>query len=183
MLELKQSGFHDGHRGSPTRSTRIRAAATACASARERDYRTIVLTRPPSVSPARFIAEIGESAGRAGHAGAGRRRRADRHGGHRPGRADLDGRGDPRQPDGARHRDADRLAAGAVLRRARPWSRRDTQVDADADRRQHRHRRRRRTCRRWSRGLNQIGLKPTGIIAILQAIKTAGALQAELVVQ
>ena len=33
------------------------------------------------------------------------------------------------------------------------------------------------------RGLNQIGLKPMDIIAILQAIKTAGALQAELVVQ
>ncbi len=32
-------------------------------------------------------------------------------------------------------------------------------------------------------GLNKIGLKPTGIIAILQAIKTAGAIQAELVVQ
>ncbi len=32
-------------------------------------------------------------------------------------------------------------------------------------------------------GLNAIGLKPTGIIAILQAIKSAGALQAELVVQ
>lgn len=32
-------------------------------------------------------------------------------------------------------------------------------------------------------GLNRIGLKPPGIIAILQAIKTAGALQAELVVQ
>ena len=32
-------------------------------------------------------------------------------------------------------------------------------------------------------GLNAIGLKPTGIIAILQAIKTAGALQAELIVQ
>lgn len=32
-------------------------------------------------------------------------------------------------------------------------------------------------------GLNQMGLKPTGIIAVLQAIKTAGALQAELVVQ
>ena len=31
------------------------------------------------------------------------------------------------------------------------------------------------------RGLNQIGLKPMGIIAILQAIKTAGALQADLV--
>ncbi|WP_199194803.1 flagellar basal body P-ring protein FlgI [Phyllobacterium phragmitis] len=32
-------------------------------------------------------------------------------------------------------------------------------------------------------GLNQIGMKPTGIIAILQAIKTSGALHAELVVQ
>lgn len=32
-------------------------------------------------------------------------------------------------------------------------------------------------------GLNQIGLKPTGIIAILQAIKSAGALQAELIIQ
>jgi flagellar P-ring protein precursor FlgI len=32
-------------------------------------------------------------------------------------------------------------------------------------------------------GLNQIGLKPTGIIAILQAIKSAGALQADLVIQ
>lgn len=32
-------------------------------------------------------------------------------------------------------------------------------------------------------GLNRIGLKPRGIIAILQAIKSAGALQAELIVQ
>ena len=32
-------------------------------------------------------------------------------------------------------------------------------------------------------GLNRMGLKPAGIIAVLQAIKTAGALQAELVVQ
>ena len=32
-------------------------------------------------------------------------------------------------------------------------------------------------------GLNRMGLKPPGIIAILQAIKTSGALQAELVVQ
>jgi flagellar P-ring protein precursor FlgI len=32
-------------------------------------------------------------------------------------------------------------------------------------------------------GLNKVGLKPQGIIAILQAIKTAGAIQADLVVQ
>ena len=39
------------------------------------------------------------------------------------------------------------------------------------------------TLRTLVKGLNQIGLKPTGIIAILQAIKSAGALQAELVAQ
>jgi len=33
------------------------------------------------------------------------------------------------------------------------------------------------------KGLNRMGLKPAGIIAVLQAIKSAGALQAELVTQ
>lgn len=36
---------------------------------------------------------------------------------------------------------------------------------------------------RLVQGLNRIGLKPNGIIAILQAIKTSGALQADLVIQ
>jgi flagellar P-ring protein precursor FlgI len=39
------------------------------------------------------------------------------------------------------------------------------------------------TLRTLVRGLNQIGLKPTGIISILQAIKSAGALQADLIIQ
>ncbi len=39
------------------------------------------------------------------------------------------------------------------------------------------------TLKTLVRGLNQIGLTPTGIISILQAIKSAGALQAELVIQ
>ena len=39
------------------------------------------------------------------------------------------------------------------------------------------------TLRTLVKGLNQIGLKPSGIIAILQAIKSAGALQADLVAQ
>lgn len=39
------------------------------------------------------------------------------------------------------------------------------------------------TLRSLVRGLNQIGVKPTGVIAILQAIKSSGALQADLVVQ
>ena len=33
------------------------------------------------------------------------------------------------------------------------------------------------------KGLNQMGLKPSDVIAILQAVKTSGALQADLVVQ
>ena len=39
------------------------------------------------------------------------------------------------------------------------------------------------TLKTLVKGLNQIGLKPTGIISILQAIKNAGALQADLIVQ
>jgi flagellar P-ring protein precursor FlgI len=40
-----------------------------------------------------------------------------------------------------------------------------------------------RSLRSLVKGLNQVGLKPTGIISILQAIKNAGALQADLVIQ
>lgn len=39
------------------------------------------------------------------------------------------------------------------------------------------------TLKTLVKGLNQIGLKPTGIISILQAIKSAGALQADLIIQ
>ncbi|MBB4199364.1 flagellar biosynthesis protein FlgI [Rhodoblastus sphagnicola] len=40
-----------------------------------------------------------------------------------------------------------------------------------------------RSLRGLVKGLNEIGVKPQGIIAILQAIKTAGALQADIVIQ
>jgi flagellar P-ring protein precursor FlgI len=40
-----------------------------------------------------------------------------------------------------------------------------------------------RSLRQLVAGLNRIGLKPPGIIAILQAIKAAGALQADIVIQ
>lgn len=39
------------------------------------------------------------------------------------------------------------------------------------------------TLRGLVRGLNQTGVKPNGIISILQALRTSGALQAEIVVQ
>ena len=40
-----------------------------------------------------------------------------------------------------------------------------------------------RSLRQLVTGLNRIGLKPPGIIAILQSIKAAGALQADIVIQ
>ncbi|MCX7900247.1 MAG: flagellar basal body P-ring protein FlgI [Methylocystis sp.] len=39
------------------------------------------------------------------------------------------------------------------------------------------------TLKTLVKGLNQIGVRPTGVISILQAIKNAGALQADLVIQ
>lgn len=39
------------------------------------------------------------------------------------------------------------------------------------------------TLRSLVRGLNQTGVKPNGVIAIIQALRSAGALQAEIVVQ
>ena len=39
------------------------------------------------------------------------------------------------------------------------------------------------TCETLVAGLNRLGVKPDGIIAILQGIKSAGALQADLVLQ
>ena len=35
-------------------------------------------------------------------------------------------------------------------------------------------------CRAWSTGLNALGVGPRDIISILQAIKAAGALQADI---
>lgn len=39
------------------------------------------------------------------------------------------------------------------------------------------------TLKQLVRGLNQVGLRPSGVISILQAIKSAGALQADLIIQ
>ena len=39
------------------------------------------------------------------------------------------------------------------------------------------------TLERLVMGLNRLGLKPTDMIAILQSIKAAGALQADLIIQ
>ena len=122
------------------------------------------------------------SAGRAGYGRARRSRRAHRHDRHRTGRADIDGRGDARNAVGPHHRDARRVSQPAPLSNGKTVVTPKTQIEANQEggpvaivggt-----------SLRSLVAGLNRIGLKPPGIIAILQAIKTAGALQADLVVQ
>ena len=149
----------------------------------ERDYRTIVLSRPRSVSPVRFIAEIGELLVEPDTPARVDRRRTDGDRGDRPQRADLDGRRNPWKPDGSNYRSADRFPAVAVLA-ARRDGRGTPQTFIDVNEPGANVAILRGTdLQRLVRGLNQIGLKPTGIIAILQAIKAAGALQADLVIQ
>ena len=150
--------------------------------ASEQDARTVILHKPDGISPARFIAELEnliiESDTPA-------RVVVDERTGTIVIGQDvqhLQGRDQPRHADRAHHRNAEDRAAGAVLR--------------GRDRGRTVHRRSRRTSPTRASpsidgpdletlvsGLNRLGVKPDGIIAILQGIKSAGALQADLVVQ
>ena len=137
---------------------------------------------PPAQCLVRAVHGRGRrTAGRAGHGRARGSRRANRHGRRRSGRADLDRRGDLRDADGPRQRAAARLPAQPV-RQGRTVVTPNTKIDVEqaggpvaivgGS-----------SLRTLVSGLNRIGVKPPGIIAILQAIKTAGALQADLVIQ
>jgi flagellar P-ring protein precursor FlgI len=180
VLELKNPDF--------VTATRILDAINRYAGGRyraqiafERDYRTVVLSKPRNVGPVRFLAEIGELTvepdtkarvvinERTGTVVIGRDVRistvAVTHGNLTV-----------------------RVTELPVVSQPNPFSRGETKVVpqtyvdvnepgaqvailSGVD------------LQRLVRGLNQIGLKPSGIIAILQAIKTAGALQADVIVQ
>jgi len=180
VLELKNPDF--------VTATRILDAINRYAGGRyraqiafERDFRTIVLSKPRNVGPVRFLAEIGELTvepdtkarvvinERTGTVVIGRDVRistvAVTHGNLTV-----------------------RVTELPVVSQPNPFSRGETKVVpqtyvdvnepgaqvailSGVD------------LQRLVRGLNQIGLKPSGIIAILQAIKTAGALQADVIVQ
>lgn len=150
-------------------------------AARERDPRTVLLTPPPGMSLPRFLAEIGDLTVEP----------------DAPARVVVDARTgtivigqDVRISTVAVTQGAVtvRVSDAPVVSQPAPLTRGETVVGA-------------RTAidaaesggpiaivagpnlRTLVRGLNQIGLKPAGIIAILQAIKSAGALQAEIIVQ
>jgi flagellar P-ring protein precursor FlgI len=113
ILELKNPDF--------VTATRIMDAINAHSSGRyqkvvafERDYRTIVLSRPRSHRAGAVYRRNRGAAGRAGYAGASGGRRTHGNGGHRPECTDFDGRGHPWKSVGANHRGADRVAAVAI---------------------------------------------------------------------
>jgi len=180
VLELKNPDF--------VTATRILDAINRYAGGRyraqiafERDYRTIVLSKPRHVGPVRFLAEIGELSVEP----------------DTPARVVINertgtvviGRDVRISTVAVTHGNLSvRITELPVVSQPAPFSQGKTVVvpqtvieanEAGAqvailsgvD------------LQRLVRGLNQIGLKPSGIIAILQAIKTAGALQAEVIVQ
>jgi flagellar P-ring protein FlgI len=180
VLELKNPDF--------VTATRILDAINRFAGGRyraqiafERDYRTIVLSKPRYIGPVRFLAEIGELMVEP----------------DTPARVVINertgtvviGRDVRISTVAVTHGNLSvRITELPVVSQPAPFSQGKTVVvpqsvveanEAGA-----------RVAilsgvdlQRLVRGLNQIGLKPSGIIAILQAIKTAGALQADVVVQ
>jgi flagellar P-ring protein precursor FlgI len=149
--------------------------------ATERDFRSVVLERPAHVNPARFIAEIGEL----------------RVAPDTPARVVIDQRtgtvviGQDVQIStvAVTHGNLTvRITETPMVSQPEPFSDGATVVVPRTE-----IQAREQTGRvgiiegsnlqTLVRGLNQVGLKPSDIISILQAIKTSGALQADLVVQ
>ncbi|HRN84332.1 MAG TPA: flagellar basal body P-ring protein FlgI [Hyphomicrobium sp.] len=150
-------------------------------SAREQDLRSVVLRRPSNLTAARFLAEVGELVTQADG----------------PARVVIDertgtvviGRDVQIATVAVSHGSLTvRITEGAQVSQPEPFSDGETVVVPETF----------VTVNQEGanlaimggtnletlvRGLNMMGLRPTGIIAILQAIKTSGALQAELVVQ
>ena len=180
ILELKNPDFVTATRIIDTINDHARGRYRVTA-AYERDYRTIILSRPRSASPVRFIAEI-----------EGLLVEPDT-----PARVVVDertgtvviGRNVQISMVAVTHGNLSvRITEAPIVSQPSPFSRGETvvvpQTFIEANEPGAKIAILRGTdLQRLVRGLNQIGLKPQGIIAILQAIKTAGALQAELVIQ
>lgn len=149
--------------------------------AAERDMRSVVLRRPASVSPARFLAEIGEL-----------RIEPDA-----PARVVIDERTGTVVVGRDVQISTVAVAHGSVVVRVsetpmvsqpnafsagRTVVASETAIDI-REKGGALHLVRGTKLETLVSGLNRIGLKPSGVIAVLQAIKSAGALQAELVTQ
>jgi flagellar P-ring protein precursor FlgI len=150
-------------------------------AAREEDFRTVTVVRPAKVSAARFLAEIGDLEV---HADAPARVVID----ERTGTVVI-GRDVQVSTVAVAHGNLTvRITESPRASQPLPFSEGETVVTPEttvtADQQGGNLAIVRGTdLQTLVSGLNRIGLKPSGIIAILQAIKSAGALQADLVVQ
>ncbi len=149
--------------------------------AKERDLRTVVVARPANSNPARFLAEIGELGIEV----------------DTPAKVVVDQRtgtvviGKNVQISTVAVTQGSltvRVTETPVVSQPNPFASGETVVvprtDIQADEAGgHLALVRGTDLQTLVRGLNRLGLKPSDIISILQAIKTSGALQAELVVQ
>ena len=149
--------------------------------AKENDLRTVVMARPFFLSTARFIAEVGELAVQA----------------DAPARVVIDertgtiviGKDVQISTVAVAHGNLTvRVTKTPRVSQPNPFSRGETVVTPDTTIEVDQSGSNLAIIRGTNlqtlvAGLNRIGLKPPGIIAILQAIKSAGALQADLVVQ
>lgn len=149
--------------------------------AEEQDLRTIRLTQPRGVSPARFVAEIGELEAVADV----------------PARVVVDertgtiviGRNVRISTVAVSHGTLTvRVTEGQRVSQPNPFSNGQTVVTPETAISIEEKGGKVALIKETSldslvKGLNRMGLKPAGIIAVLQAIKSAGALQAELVTQ
>ncbi|NJO33140.1 MAG: flagellar basal body P-ring protein FlgI [Rhodospirillales bacterium] len=149
--------------------------------AKENDLRTVAMTRPFFLSPARFIAEVGELTVQA----------------DMPARVVIDertgtiviGKDVQISTVAVAHGNLTvRVTENAKVSQPNPFARGETVVTPDTqidvlEKGANLAIVRGTNLQTLVAGLNRIGLKPQGIIAILQAIKSAGALQADLVVQ
>lgn len=180
ILELRNPDFRTAVRIADAINTYTQARFGG-RGAYERDYRSILLVNPPEVSPVRFLAEIGDLPVRP----------------DTPARVVIDERtgtvvigADVRISTVAvTHGNLTvRVTELPVASQPAPFSRGETVILPDTRVEVQEGEGRLAILSGSSLqtlvgGLNQIGLRPAGIIAILQAIKSAGALQADLVVQ
>ena len=120
------------------------------------------------------------AADRARPAGQDRDRRALRHHRDGPRRARLHGRGRAGQSHGHDHRDAAGQPAGAVLARPDHAPCRAPSVGVQEDGKKLALVREGVSLQQLVDGLNALGIGPRDMISILQAIKAAGAIQADI---
>jgi flagellar P-ring protein precursor FlgI len=149
--------------------------------AQEEDLRTVVTRRPPTISAARFVAEIGELVTEP----------------DTPARVVIDertgtiviGKDVQISTVAVAHGNLTvRVTENSKVSQPNPFSKGETVTTPETfvaadEKGGNLAIVRGPSLQAFVSGLNKIGLKPQGIIAILQAIKSAGALQADLVVQ